>query len=86
MADQPNPVPTPKIDCDDRAHWRLFLFGLAVLASFTFVIYLIWLRELKISDSVFAMIITTYTAGIAQIIAALGARKLSNQSANGGNA
>ena len=72
MAD---PTPTPD-RCEDQNHRRLFYFGLAMLASFTFVIYLIWLRELRIGDAVLATIITLYVGGISQVVSALGGRRI----------
>ena len=81
MAD---PTPQQSNACDDQNHRRLLIMGMTLIISFCYVITLVWIHELKISDAVFSQIMVVFTGGISAIITALAMTRRSNQQQQGG--
>ena len=67
------------VNCDDLAHRRLFWFGVVLIVAFAYIITLVWLRELKISDGIFSNIVNTFTAGISAVIVGLSMSRRQQQ-------
>lgn len=77
MAD---PIPVQQDRCDDQNHRRLLILGVVLIIAFCYVITLVWIRELKISDAVFSQIIQVFVASISAIVTALAMTRQRSQS------